>query len=106
MLLAIGFFGFARVPGLQMRVLAHASGAPTMASSANIAAFNVGNVLGVWVSGLAIGAGLGWTSPLWVGLLVLLAATRPVAQSAAAADRPAVRPLKRQPPRKVPSREL
>ncbi|HET9634202.1 MAG TPA: MFS transporter [Terrabacter sp.] len=67
MLLSMGFFGFATVPGLQMRVLAHASGAPTMASSANIAAFNVGNFLGVWVSGLTIAAGLGWTSPLWVG---------------------------------------
>lgn len=90
MLLAMGFFGFATVPGLQMRVLEHASGASTMASSANIAAFNVGNFLGVWVSGSAIAAGLGWTSPLWVGaafaalgLLVLgLAAraqrTRPV----------------------------
>ncbi|MER7072381.1 MFS transporter [Terrabacter sp. NPDC000476] len=67
MLLAMGFFGFATVPGLQMRVLEHAAGASTMASSANIAAFNVGNFLGVWVSGLAIAAGLGWTSPLWVG---------------------------------------
>ncbi|GAB3874445.1 MFS transporter [Terrabacter terrigena] len=67
MLLAMGFFGFATVPGLQMRVLAHAAGAPTMASSANIAAFNLGNFLGVWVSGLAIAGGLGWTSPLWVG---------------------------------------
>jgi DHA1 family inner membrane transport protein len=38
-----------------------------MASSANIAAFNLGNFLGVWVSGLAIAGGLGWTSPLWVG---------------------------------------
>ncbi|WP_330475109.1 MFS transporter [Terrabacter sp. C0L_2] len=82
MLLAMGFFGFATVPGLQMRVLGHAAGAPTMASSANIAAFNVGNFLGVWISGLAISAGLGWTSPLWVGagfaslgLVVLLAAT-------------------------------
>ena len=82
MLLAMGFFGFATVPGLQMRVLGHASGAPTMASSANIAAFNVGDFLGVWISGLAISAGLGWTSPLWVGagfatsgLLVLLGAT-------------------------------
>ncbi len=83
MLLAMGFFGFATVPGLQMRVLEHASAAPTMASSANIAAFNVGNFLGVWLSGLAIAGGLGWTSPLWVGaslsglgLLVLLAAVR------------------------------
>ena len=83
MLLAMGFFGFATVPGLQMRVLEHASAAPTMASSANIAAFNVGNFLGVWLSGVAIAGGLGWTSPLWVGatlsglgLLVLLAAVR------------------------------
>jgi DHA1 family inner membrane transport protein len=115
MLLAMGFFGFATVPGLQMRVLGHAAGAPTMASSANIAAFNVGNFLGVWVSGMAISAGLGWTSPLWVGagfatlgLLVLLAATAAErsGQRAAATERPAVRPLKRQPPRKVPSREL
>ena len=82
MLLAMGFFGFATVPGLQMRVLAHAAGAPTMASSANIAAFNLGNFLGVWVSGLAIAGGLGWTSPLWVGagfaglgLVVILAAS-------------------------------
>ena len=67
MLLSMGFFGFATVPGLQMRVLGHASEAPTMASSANIAAFNVGNFLGVWVSGLTISAGFGWTSPLWVG---------------------------------------
>lgn len=70
MLLAMGFFGFATVPGLQMRVMAHAAGAPTMASSANIAAFNVGNFLGVWVSGLTIAAGLGWTSPLWVGAVL------------------------------------
>ncbi|MDF8265984.1 MFS transporter [Luteipulveratus flavus] len=67
LLVAMGFFGFGTVPGLQMRVLDHAADAPTMASSANIAAFNVGNFLGVWVSGLAISAGLGWVSPLWVG---------------------------------------
>ncbi|GAD83118.1 MFS transporter [Nocardia asteroides] len=80
---AMGFFGFGATPGLQMRVLDHAADAPTLASSANIAAFNVGNFLGVWLSGLAIGAGLGWVSPLWVGagiaatgLVVLLAATR------------------------------
>ncbi|GAA2472594.1 MFS transporter [Terrabacter carboxydivorans] len=91
MLLAMGFFGFATVPGLQMRVLGHASGAPTMASSANIAAFNVGNFLGVWISGLAISAGMGWTSPLWVGvafaglgLVVLLVATASERRTSAA----------------------
>ncbi|MFF2085616.1 MFS transporter [Nocardia sp. NPDC058176] len=80
---AMGFFGFGATPGLQMRVLDHAADAPTLASSANIAAFNVGNFLGVWLSGLAISAGFGWVSPLWVGvgfavtgLVVLIAATR------------------------------
>lgn len=83
LLVAMGFLGFGTVPGLQMRVLNHAAAAPTMASSANIAAFNVGNFLGVWISGLAITAGLGWTSPVWVGsgfaavgLVLLLVAAR------------------------------
>ncbi|MFD3706561.1 MFS transporter [Nocardia sp. NPDC058658] len=89
---AMGFFGFGATPGLQMRVLDNAGAAPTLASSANIAAFNVGNFLGVWLSGLAISAGFGWVSPLWVGtgfavtgLLVLIAATR-----GERVDRPAV----------------
>ena len=57
--------------------------APTLASGANIAAFNVGNALGAWIGGLTIAAGLGFTSPLWagaamtaVGLVVLLVAVR------------------------------
>lgn len=73
-LLLMGFFGFATVPGLQMRVMAYASHAPTLASGANIAAFNVGNALGAWIGGLTIGAGLGYTSPLWAGAVVTLAA--------------------------------
>jgi predicted MFS family arabinose efflux permease len=40
----MGGFGFATVPGLQMRVMKYASKAPTLASGANIGAFNVGNV--------------------------------------------------------------
>ena len=38
----MGGFGFATVPGLQMRVMKYASSAPTLASGANIGAFNVG----------------------------------------------------------------
>lgn len=79
----MGGVGFATVPGLQMRIMNHASDAPTLASGANIAAFNVGNALGAWLSGLALAVGLGYTSPLWVGaivtllgLVVLLVATR------------------------------
>ncbi|MEV0058456.1 MFS transporter [Nocardia sp. NPDC050718] len=92
---AMGFFGFGATPGLQMRVLDHAAAAPTLASSANIAAFNVGNFLGVWLSGLAISAGFGWVSPLWVGagfaatgLVVLIAATRGTRAAAPAVREP------------------
>jgi len=77
----MGGFGFATVPGLQMRIMNYAAGAPTLASGTNIAAFNIGNAFGAWAAGLALAAGLGYTSPLWVGagitalgLVVLLAA--------------------------------
>lgn len=72
-LLLMGFFGFATVPALQMRVMAHAAHAPTLASGANIAAFNVGNALGAWIGGLTLAAGFGYTSPLWAGAAVTLA---------------------------------
>ncbi|GAA2131849.1 MFS transporter [Arthrobacter humicola] len=63
----LGGFGFATVPGLQMRVMKYASSAPTLASGANIGAFNVGNALGAWLGGVTITAGLGCTSPIWAG---------------------------------------
>ncbi len=66
----LGGFGFATVPGLQMRVMKYASSAPTLASGANIGAFNVGNALGSWLGGVAITAGLGYTSPIWAGAAV------------------------------------
>lgn len=79
----MGGVGFATVPGLQMRIMNYASDAPTLASGANIAAFNVGNAVGAWISGLALAAGFGYTSPLWVGaavtvlgLVLLIVATR------------------------------
>lgn len=85
-LVLMGGFGFATVPGLQMRIMQHAGTAPTLASGSNIAAFNVGNALGAWLGGLTIMAGLGYTSPLWIGaamsaaaLVVLLVADRAVA---------------------------
>ena len=66
----LGGFGFATVPGLQMRVMKYASGAPTLASGANIGAFNVGNALGSWLGGVTITAGLGFTSPIWAGAAI------------------------------------
>lgn len=73
-LVLMGGFGFATVPGLQMRVMKFAATAPTLASGANIGAFNIGNALGAWLGGAAITAGLGYTSPIWAGTgLTLLA---------------------------------
>lgn len=62
-----GAAGFATVPPLQARVMAKAEGAPALASAANIAAFNLGNAGGAWLGGQAIGAGLGYTAPNWIG---------------------------------------
>ncbi|GHG07292.1 MFS transporter [Streptomyces filamentosus] len=66
----IGALGFATVPPLQKWVLDQASAAPTLASAANIGAFNLGNALAAWLGGVVIAAGLGLTAPNWVGALL------------------------------------
>lgn len=73
-LVLMGAFGFATVPALQTRVMQYADHAPTLASGANIAAFNLGNALGAWIGGLTIAGGLGYTSPIWAGSGITLAA--------------------------------
>ncbi|MFI0720940.1 MFS transporter [Streptomyces sp. NPDC021224] len=77
---AVGALGFATTPPLQKRVLDQAAGAPTLASAANIGAFNLGNALAAWLGGLVISAGHGYTAANWVGVglaggAVLLAVT-------------------------------
>lgn len=86
-LVLMGGFGFATVPGLQMRVMKYASGAPTLASGANIGAFNVGNALGAWLGGVTITAGLGYTSPIWAGAGMTLLGLAVMAFAAAGARR-------------------
>jgi DHA1 family inner membrane transport protein len=83
-LVLMGAAGFATVPPLQLRVLRHADHAPTLASGANIAAFNVGNALGAWLGGLTIAAGLGYTSPLWVGAAMTVGALAVIAAATSA----------------------
>ncbi|WP_314427213.1 MFS transporter [uncultured Microbacterium sp.] len=73
-LVLMGAFGFGTVPGLQSRIMHYAGGAPTLASGANIGAFNVGNALGAWAGGLGIAAGLGYTSPIWIGAVITASA--------------------------------
>ncbi|MEU6261349.1 MFS transporter [Streptomyces sp. NPDC047043] len=70
----IGALGFATVPPLQKWVLDQASAAPTLASAANIGAFNLGNALAAWLGGVVISAGFGYTSPNWIGALLAAAA--------------------------------
>ncbi|MBO9627514.1 MAG: MFS transporter [Microbacterium sp.] len=88
-LVLMGAFGFGTVPGLQSRIMHYAGGAPTLASGANIGAFNVGNALGAWAGGIGIAAGLGYTSPIWIGAaitasaLVVMAVATVTARSAA-----------------------
>jgi len=84
-LVLMGAAGFATVPALQLRVLTYADHAPTLASGANIAAFNVGNAIGAWLGGVTIAAGLGYTSPLWVGAAMTVGALVVVAVAASAA---------------------
>jgi MFS transporter, DHA1 family, inner membrane transport protein len=88
-LVLLGGFGFATVPGLQLRVMRYASTAPTLASSANIGAFNLGNALGAWIGGITITAGLGYTAPIWAGAAItLIALSVMLAAAARAGKRP------------------
>jgi len=71
----LGATGFATVAPLQMWVLKKADGAgQSLASSFNIAAFNLGNAIGAWAGGAAIdhGPGLAYV-PLVAALFPLLA---------------------------------
>lgn len=60
-------------PALQIRLMDVAGEAQTLAAALNHSAFNMANALGAWLGGLAISAGLGWTSTGWVGALLGLA---------------------------------
>ncbi len=61
-LFLLGAIGFGLVSPLQKYILNKAEGAPTLASAANIAAFNLGTALGVFLGGFTIQIGLGYTS--------------------------------------------
>ncbi|KSW21285.1 MFS transporter [Cellulomonas sp. B6] len=83
----LGAVGFATAPGLQLRIMQFAGDAPTVASGTNIAALNVGNAAGAWLGGVAIAAGLGFVSPLWVGAGLALAALAVLVPTSRAARR-------------------
>ncbi|VWX61853.1 Inner membrane transport protein YdhP [Burkholderiales bacterium 8X] len=76
---AIAFFGilgvasFATVAPLQLRVLEKAPAAgQNLASSLNIAAFNLGNAVGAWAGGVTIEHGPGLAALGWVAATITL----------------------------------
>ncbi|MFH8486077.1 MFS transporter [Streptomyces longisporoflavus] len=63
----LGMAAFTTGSPLQLMVMEKASAAPSLASSANQAAFNLANAGGAWIGGLALAAGFGVTSPAVAG---------------------------------------
>jgi DHA1 family inner membrane transport protein len=70
----LGVAAFATVAPLQLRVLEKTGSAgQNLASSLNIAAFNLGNALGAWAGGVTIDAGLGFAAlPLVAAAITLV----------------------------------
>jgi DHA1 family inner membrane transport protein len=68
-LFALGVVGFATVAAFTSNVLTAAgtTSANTMASSAAVAAFNLGNATGAYLGGVVIAAGQGYAAPTLVG---------------------------------------
>ncbi len=73
-LFLLGIVGFGAVPALQMQVMHRAKAAPTLSSSTNISAFNLGISLSIFLGGLGIHFGLGYTSPSWIGSILTFSA--------------------------------
>ncbi|MBV2353682.1 MFS transporter [Streptomyces sp. J2-1] len=63
----LGMAAFVAGCPLQLMVMEKAVAAPSLASSANQAAFNLANAGGAWIGGLALAAGFGVTSPAVTG---------------------------------------
>ncbi|MBC2867363.1 MFS transporter [Streptomyces mexicanus] len=63
----LGMAAFLTGSPLQLMVMEKASAAPSLASSANQAAFNLANAGGAWIGGLTLAAGFAVTSPALAG---------------------------------------
>lgn len=69
----LGVAAFTTVAPLQLWVLRKAAGAPSLASSVNIGAFNLANALGAWLGSEVISAGVGFAALPWAAALVAVA---------------------------------
>ncbi|TVV75360.1 MFS transporter [Sphingomonas solaris] len=68
----VGFAALSMGPALQTRLMDIAADAQALAASLNHSAFNMANALGAWLGGVAIAAGLGWTSTGPIGAMLAL----------------------------------
>ncbi|MFF4584335.1 MFS transporter [Streptomyces sp. NPDC001388] len=66
----LGIAAFVAGNPLNLMVMEKATAAPSLASSANQAAFNLANAGGAWIGGLALAAGFGVTSPALAGAVL------------------------------------
>ncbi|WP_284947347.1 MFS transporter [Acidisoma cladoniae] len=62
-----GAFAFGVAPPLQMRVVDQARAAPSLASTMNQSAFNLGNAIGASAGGFMVSAGAGYAQLPWLG---------------------------------------
>jgi DHA1 family inner membrane transport protein len=77
---AIAAFGTA--PGLQARVVDKARDAPNLASTLNIAGFNLGNAAGAFLGGIVLDQGLGLPAvPIAAAIVALIALAAAVASA-------------------------
>lgn len=68
----VGVAGSALSPAIQTRLMDVAGDGQSLAAAINHASLNIGNSLGAALGGVTIAAGLGYLSPTWVGLLLIV----------------------------------
>ena len=66
----VGMAGAGISPAIQTRLMDVAGDSQTLAAAANHSALNIGNSLGAYLGGLTVAGGLGYISPVWVGLML------------------------------------
>lgn len=67
-----GASSFALIAPIQILMIRIASEAEILGASATQAAFNIGNAIGAFAGGLPIAAGFGYSSPILIGVLMVL----------------------------------
>ena len=67
-LFLVGASSAALSPAIQTRLMDVAGDSQSLAAALNHSALNIGNSLGAYLGGLTIAGGLGYLSPAWVGL--------------------------------------